>query len=93
MANGTKVETFRDGGPFVELWDNVAGDGSHFYSLSIGRTFKVGEEFKTTHSFSLSADEAHPTSQADKLIALIEQAREYAEKHPLPAAAPAAANG
>jgi len=47
----TPIDTLRDGALKATIWKNPTKDG-HFYSVDISRTYKVGDDFKDSHSFS-----------------------------------------
>ena len=46
------VFTFRRKGVCVSVFENQSGEGKTFYKTSLQRTYKEGEEFKTTNSLS-----------------------------------------
>lgn len=45
------IDTIRDGALKATIWKNTTEKG-HFYSVDITRTYKVGDDFKDSHSFS-----------------------------------------
>lgn len=45
------IDTIREGSLKATIWKN-AGDNGDFYSVEISRTYKQGETFKDSHSFS-----------------------------------------
>ena len=45
------IDTIRDGALKATIWKNDSEKGS-FYSVDISRTYKVGETFKDSYSFS-----------------------------------------
>lgn len=45
------TDTLRDGALKATIWKNPTEKG-HFYSVEISRTYKQGEVFKDSHSFS-----------------------------------------
>ena len=46
------VFTMRRKGVSVSVFENQSGEGKTFYKTSLQRTYKEGEEFKTTNSLS-----------------------------------------
>lgn len=53
MSNSTNPPqaTLRDGALKATIWKNPTEKG-HFYSVDFSRTYKQGEVFKDSHSFS-----------------------------------------
>ena len=51
MSNQKPIDTIRDGALKATIWKNAAEKG-HFYSVDFSRTYKDGETFKDSHSFS-----------------------------------------
>ena len=45
------IDTLRDGSLKATIWKNT-GEKGDFYSVEFSRTYKQGEEFKDSHSFS-----------------------------------------
>ncbi len=65
---------FKAGGIQVAVWDNVSKEGQVYQTISIDRSYKAGEEWKTTKSFR--------ASDLPKVILALEKAYEYlALKH------------
>ena len=46
------IETIRDGAIKATIWKNPTERGTSFYSVDFSRTYKQGETFKDSHSFS-----------------------------------------
>lgn len=51
MSNQKPIDTIRDGALKATIWKNPTEKG-HFYSVDFSRTYKDGEAFKDSHSFS-----------------------------------------
>jgi len=53
MSTGTNqpIDTIRDGALRATIWKNFGENGT-FYSVELNRTYKQGEMFKDSHSFS-----------------------------------------
>jgi len=81
MTTTTKnqpIDTIRDGALKATLWKNTTEKG-HFYSVDITRTYKVGDNYKDSHSFSGSEplQVARLASMAyDKIAELRQQDRD-----------------
>ena len=65
---------FKAGGIQVAVWDNASKEGQVYQTVSIDRSYKAGEEWKTTKSFR--------ANDLPKVILALEKAYEYlALKH------------
>lgn len=65
---------FKAGGIQVAVWDNASREGQVYQTISIDRSYKAGEEWKTTKSFR--------ANDLPKAILALEKAYEYlALKH------------
>ncbi len=60
---------FKAGGIQVAIWDNASKDGQIFQTVSIDRSYKAGEEWKSTKSFR--------ANDLPKAILALEKAYEY----------------
>jgi hypothetical protein len=54
MSNQKPIHTIRDGALKATIWKNPRNptEKGHFYSVDFSRTYKDGEAFKDSHSFS-----------------------------------------
>lgn len=50
-SNNKPADTIRDGSLKATIWKNFSENGT-FYSVEFSRTYKQGETFKDSHSFS-----------------------------------------
>jgi 5-methylthioribose kinase len=72
------IDTLRDGALKATIWKNESEKGA-FYSVDISRTYKVGEQFKDSYSFSGTEplQVAHLAQQAyDRIGTLRQQDRQ-----------------
>ncbi len=60
---------FKAGGVQVAVWDNVSKEGQLFQTVSIDRSYKAGDEWKTTKTFR--------SNDLPKMILALEKAYEY----------------
>lgn len=51
MNKQKPIDTIRDGALKATIWKNPTEKG-HFYSVDFSRTYKDGDNFKDSHSFS-----------------------------------------
>ena len=54
QSTNEPIQVFRAAGISVAVFENTSEEGNTFYKLSAQRVYRVGKEFKTSTSFSLS---------------------------------------
>jgi hypothetical protein len=85
-TNNQPIDTIRDGALKATIWKNPRksddSEPGHFYSVEISRTYKQGEVFKDSYSFS-GTEPLQLARLAHKAYDLIAQLRSAEKSDPM----------